>query len=460
MSDQERTGSTSDHSGAAGSPAPAVEEPTPEPVGDADRGAAAPPAEEATTERAASEPWRGQAQASYPGPGAAGGPGSPGGVAGSPTVPLPPPGWGGADPLGAPSGGGPAAWAAGPPSRGGRTAVTAIVMVGLMLLSAVGGGVVGATLYGYLSGGSSRGGTTLVVDGPQLEYTSLASIASQVSPSVVSIRVGQFGGSGVVLSDDGYILTNAHVVEPASGTVVVRFHDGRTAQATVVGADRRSDIAVIKVEGVSDLAPATFGDSDKVLVGDTVLAIGSPLGYEGSVTQGIISALDRTVRPEEISGVTLAGLLQTDAAINRGNSGGALVNLAGEVIGINTAIAVESEESGFIGVGFAVPSNRATEIAERLIEGEEISHAYLGVYVAPAEDGGAVISAVTPGSPAEEAGLRPGDVVLRFGDRQISDANDLVSAVQQARVGETVEVEYRRNGIPRTTTVTLAEAVD
>lgn len=454
MTDQERPGVTPESTQPADSPPP--------------RGAPSPwqaPAESSSQWR--SEPPLGsEASGSQPQP-----PWRPGSeppqsqTLTHPTVPgATYPGWDDGDPAGPGQHGG-ADVRAGewPPSNrptgGNRTMLTAIVVVVLMLLSAVGGGIAGASLYAYALAGSSRGGgTTLVVDGPQLEYTSLASIASQVSPSVVSIRVGAFGGSGVVLSDDGHILTNAHVVQTAQSGVVVRFSDGQIGQATVVGADIRTDIAVIKVDGVGDLTPATFGDSSQVLVGDTVLAIGSPLGYEGSVTQGIISALDRTVRPEETGGVTLSGLLQTDAAINRGNSGGALVNLAGEVIGINTAIAVESEESGFIGVGFAVPSNRATDIAERLIEGEEIRHAYLGVYVAPAEGGGAVISGVTPGSPAEEAGLQTGDVVLRFGDRQINDANDLVSAVQQATVGEEVEVEYRRGGMPRSTTVTLVEA--
>lgn len=278
---------------------------------------------------------------------------------------------------------------------------------------------------------------------------------------MVSIRIGEFGGSGVVMSEDGYILTNAHVVEVAGDRqVMVRFSNGTTASATVVGADRRSDIAVIRAEGVSDLTPASFGNSDDVVVGDTVLAIGSPLGYEGSVTQGIVSALDRTLRPDEPGSPTLSGLLQTDAAINRGNSGGALVNLAGEVIGINTAIAVANEDSGFLGLGFAVPSNRATAVAQQLIEGREINHAFLGVRVAPAEGGGAVIGEVTPGSPAAQAGLREGDVLLRMGDRRITDANDVVSTVQAASVGDQLEVEFRRDGVTRVTTVTLGEAPD
>jgi putative serine protease PepD len=335
-----------------------------------------------------------------------------------------------------------------------------LVLLALMVISAVGGGVLGATIYSQVGrdGGGGGGGTT-VVDGPQLDYTSLASIASNVSPSVVSIRVGDFGGSGVVMSDDGYIITNAHVVEVARGDqVAVRFSSGEVARATIVGSDRRSDIAVIRAEGVPDLVPAAFGDSDAILVGDTVLAIGSPLGFDGSVTQGIVSALDRTLRPDEEDPVTLSGLVQTDAAINRGNSGGALVNLSGEVVGINTAIAVENQDDGFLGVGFAVPSNRAIDVADRLIAGEDISHAFLGVSVGPADGGGAVIGEVVPGSPADQAGLQPGDVLTRMGDRPITNASDLVSAVQESAAGDTVEVEFQRDGATQTTSVTLAEA--
>lgn len=351
--------------------------------------------------------------------------------------------------------------APGQPRRPGRGALAAVGVVVLMAIAAAGGGIAGAAIYAETQDSSSGSNVTQVVDAPQLEYTSLASIASKVSPSVVSIRVGNFGGSGVVMSDDGYIITNAHVVRAAGNNQVrVRFSNGEIADATMVGADARSDIAVIKVDGVDGLTPASFGDSAQALVGDAVLAIGSPLGYEGSVTQGIVSALDRTLSPEQADTPSLSGLIQIDAAINRGNSGGALVNLAGEVIGINTAIAVENQDDSFLGVGFAIPSNRAVEVANALIEGEEVDHPFLGVWVAPGEDGGAVIGQVAPDSPAAEAGLQEGDVVVRIGDQPVTNSSDLVNAVQSAEVGQTLEVEFQRDGVTQTTTVTLGEAAD
>jgi putative serine protease PepD len=365
----------------------------------------------------------------------------------------------------APAGGYGDSWSAAPapapaePSRPGRSALAAVGVVVLTAIAAGGGGIAGAAIYAQTQDDEPDSTVTQVIDAPQLEYTSLASIASQVSPSVVSIRIGDFGGSGVVMSDEGYIITNAHVVEVAANSPVrVRFSNGEIADATVVGSDPRSDIAVIKVDGVDDLTPATFGDSSEALVGDAVLAIGSPLGYDGSVTQGIVSALDRTLSPDDPNSPTLSGLLQIDAAINRGNSGGALVNLAGEVIGINTAIAVENQDDGFLGVGFAVPSNRAAEVADALIAGDEVDHPYLGVWVAPGEEGGAVIGQIAPNSPAAEAGLQEGDVVVRVGDQPITNSSDLVNAVQSAEVGDTLEVEFLRDGTTQTTTVTLVEA--
>lgn len=376
-------------------------------------------------------------------------PGLPGGP-----PPPPVPGWG---PTGAPPGGA---------RPGGSRAVSVLLVLGLVFLAAVGGGVAGAWLYAQNDGdgGGTAGGTT-VVDAPQLDYTSLASIASEVSPSVVQIQARDGSGSGVVMSDDGYIVTNAHVVAVATDDeVTVRFSNGETESATIVGADPRTDIAVVRARGADDLTPAVFGDSEQVLVGDTVLAIGSPLGFQGSVTQGIVSARDRTLPVDgETPGQrrSLSGLLQTDASINPGNSGGPLVNLAGEVIGINTAIATDGQANGFLGLGFAVPSNRASAVADQLIAGESVSHAFLGVEVQNVVGTpGAVITRVSPDSPADAAGLREGDIVVSAGGDPITSASDIVNVVQASEPGDTLEIGFERDGERDTTTVTLAEAED
>ena len=351
----------------------------------------------------------------------------------------------------------------GGPARATNAGKIVLVVVAVLILmggSAVLGGIVGGFATQQFRGQPAE--VTRVVDAPQLDYTSLASIASDVSPSVVSIRIQPNGqGSGVVLDGEGHILTNAHVVENASGNQVrVSFSNGEVAPATIVGADARSDVAVVKVDGVEGLTPAKFGDSGELLVGDTVLAIGSPLGFEGTVTQGIISALDRTLQPGEPGEPSLSGLLQTDASINPGNSGGALVNMNGEVIGVNTAIATtgqSAQERGFLGVGFAVPSNRALAVARALIAGDDVRHPFLGVEIATAADGGALVGRVQPGSPADEAGIQAGDIIVRLDDRPINDSSDLVSAVQSTEVGDTVELELVREGETTTARVTLGE---
>ncbi len=336
----------------------------------------------------------------------------------------------------------------------GRWLLAVLVVTVLMLGSAVAGGLVGAAVIANRHG-IAGAAEVRVIDGPRLDYTSLASIASHVTPSVVSITVAGGGqGSGVVMDEEGHIITNAHVVANAGRQVRVSFSDGTVASGTVVGGDANYDIAVVRVTGVDNLVPATFGDSDELLVGDTVLAVGSPLGFEGTVTQGIISALNRSLRPRD-SGLSLSGLIQTDAAINPGNSGGALVNMSGEVIGINTAIATTGQQNSFLGVGFAVPSNRAIDVARRIIAGEEIRHPYLGVEVRTADLGGAEVTRVQPDSPAAEAGFQPGDVVIRFGDQPITNANDLVTIVQASSVGDTFPVVVRRGGQEVTLTVTI-----
>jgi len=349
------------------------------------------------------------------------------------------------------------------PSRAGKFVGVGALALALML----GSGVAGGALALALSGNSGTTITRNYSAAPVINSADLPKIAASVQDSVVSIMTDSGEGSGVILSADGYVLTNNHVVASASGdTVKVVFADGKNAQAKIVGTDPKTDLAVVKASGVSGLKAATFGDSDAMQVGDQVLALGSPLGLQGSVTAGILSARDRTIQAGEggqqsdprQGASSISGLLQTDAPINPGNSGGALVNTRGEVIGINTAIATAGQGSnGNIGVGFAIPSNKAKDVAEKLQRGEKVSHPSLGVSVNGAEDGGALVAAVTPGSAAEKAGLQRGDVITRFGDKVIKDSNDLVGAVQSGKVGDRVQVQFKRNGSDQTATVTLAE---
>ncbi|WP_433529733.1 trypsin-like peptidase domain-containing protein [Micromonospora sp. CA-263727] len=386
--------------------------------------------------------WAGAAQ---PGSPAAGYPGQPGG---------PPTGYPGQ----------PAPWAPNPsggprPGRIAKIVGAGVAVFALML----GSGVAGGALVLALSDGTTV--TRTYSAAPVIDSADLPRIAASVQDSVVSITTGSGEGSGVVLSADGFVLTNNHVVAEGGDTVRVIFADGTSAQAQVVGTDPKTDLAVLKASGVSDLKPATFGDSDAMQVGDQVLALGSPLGLQGSVTAGILSARDRTIQAgsgQQLPGQavsSISGLLQTDAPINPGNSGGALVNTRGEVIGINTAIATSGQgNTGNIGVGFAIPSNKAKDVADKLQRGEKISHPSLGVSVSGGPDGGALVNTVTPGSAAERAGLQRGDVITRFGDTVINDSNDLVGAVQAGKVGDQVEVTYQRNGAESVATVTLAEA--
>jgi putative serine protease PepD len=334
-----------------------------------------------------------------------------------------------------------------------KAVIGGVAAVALALCSGVTGAVVALSL--------NDSGFELPVSqnaAPVVDRSTLSGVARDTQPSVVSIATGSGEGSGVIVSNDGFIVTNNHVVESAQGgNVTVTLSDGKKVKAKVIGTDPRTDLGVVKADAGAGLKAAKFADSDRVAVGDTVLAIGSPLGLQGSVTSGIISAKDRTIRAGQSSS-SLSGLLQTDAPINPGNSGGALVNTNGEVIGINTAIATSGQGEGNIGVGFAIPSNKAKQVAEQLINGQKVSHPYLGVSVDPAPDGGARIASIAPNSPAAGAGLQVGDIITKFGDRVINDSDDLVSAVQSGKVGQKVTVEFSRNGQAQTATVTLGEA--
>jgi putative serine protease PepD len=313
---------------------------------------------------------------------------------------------------------------------------------------------------------ASLTGTSGSADTPAADG-SVEQVAAQVLPSVVSIRVstgtGGGEGTGVVLSSDGLILTNNHVVAAAAegGSIQVAFNDGKTADATIVGRDPITDLAVIKAKGVTGLTEATLGSSANLSPGEQVVAIGSPLGLEGTVTSGIISALNRPVRTGDATGAetasTVIDALQTDAAINPGNSGGPLVNLRGEVVGINSAIATLGStggQSGSIGLGFSIPIDQAKVIAKELIDNGSATHAQLGVSVQDA-DAGATVGEVTPGGAAQDAGLEAGDVITKVGGRQVDDADSLIAAIRSHRPGDKVQVTYERSGQESTVTATL-----
>ncbi|MFC4120234.1 S1C family serine protease [Nonomuraea zeae] len=365
-----------------------------------------------------------------------------------------------------------------PPKRpafsAGRTAVAGLALA----VTAIGGGVVGAAITNsFHSEPVASSSTPSPVFKPASSQLTVAEVAAKVQPTVVMIQ-GQTGeGSGVVLSEDGLILTNNHVVEGASqggGQMTVKFSDGKTAKASVVGTDPATDLAVIRAEGVSGLTKATLGDSDQLKVGDGVLAIGSPLGLDGSVTAGIVSALDRTLtvggeqqqqippgwgqqQQSQGSGTTtIGGAIQTDASINPGNSGGALVNAAGELIGINTAIASEAAGGG---VGFAIPVNTAKQVSEQLISSGKVSHAFLGVSVTDATGDvpGALVREITAGSPAEKAGLQQGDLITKIGDKAVDGGDTVVGQVRGFKPGQQVKITYMRDGKAAEVTVTLQE---
>jgi putative serine protease PepD len=360
----------------------------------------------------------------------------------------------------------------------------------LLALALLAGGAAGGAVATALDDGSPTSGsssvlsTTRVVGSPSdtVKGTPEAAAAT-IGPSVVTVEVtGQvangFGGasrqsdtgSGIVIREDGYIVTNNHVVAAAvgGGSVHVTFSDGNTVPATIVGTDPTTDLAVIKVSGVSGLKAATFADSEALKVGQAVIAVGAPLGLSNTVTQGIVSTLHRPVRTGEAGASSQAVLdaVQTDAAINPGNSGGALVDLAGRVVGVNSAIATSGDgSSGNIGVGFAIPSSVVTKTADQLIATGKAVHSQIGVSVGDAPnstDGapglGATIRAVSAGSPAAAAGLQPGDVVTKVDDRRVTDADSLIVAIRSHDPGTTVTLEVTRGGQDRTTKVTLGRS--
>ncbi|MDK8897484.1 S1C family serine protease [Corynebacterium sp. MSK004] len=299
---------------------------------------------------------------------------------------------------------------------------------------------------------------------------SVEDVASKVLPSVVSIysmtRSGGAEGSGSIISPDGYVLTNHHVVAGADqgGRLEVTMNDGSRHSATFVASDATTDVGVIKIDDVSDLPFLQFGDSDAAAVGQEVVAVGSPLGLNATVTSGIVSAKNRPVRASQEGGESsLIDAIQTDAAVNPGNSGGPLVDMEGNIIGMNSMIASLSggsnAEGGSIGLGFAIPSNFAKRMADELINNGKVKHPTLGVKVRAQSDTlGAEIVDVESGSPADKAGLKSGDVVTRVNDRLIESSDALIAATRSQEFGATVtlEVKGRDNEDVRKVEVTLA----
>jgi putative serine protease PepD len=353
-----------------------------------------------------------------------------------------------------------------PPKK--RRGGLAAAVVATSLIVGGGAGLGGAAVWdathddGANASASPSNGVSPVAqtDTPAAEG-SAEDVAAKVLPSVVKINVtgaeGAGSGSGIILTSDGTILTNNHVVEVAGtdGKITVDFADGTSADATILGTDPLTDTAVIKAEGVSGLTAATIGKSANLNVGQQVVAVGSPFGLDATVTSGIVSALNRPVnvaRTENGNSTTYPAI-QTDAAINPGNSGGPLVDMTGAVVGINSSIRTAAsqsaygEESGSIGLGFAIPIDEVMPIVDQMSAGETPTHARLGLQVgSPDEDGteGAIVSEVTDGSTADQGGLKTGDVITKVDDQRITDADSLVATIRSYRPGDSVKVTWLR----------------
>ncbi|MFI7050073.1 trypsin-like peptidase domain-containing protein [Streptosporangium sandarakinum] len=422
------------------------------------------------------------------GPGPAGGWGDPSGRAHhdtaiftTPAGPPPPPehafgmgpGW--APPPGPPMGG-----AVPGGRRGPRTGTLVILAVVIALLASTLG-----SLGTYLLTRSSASGTdpSFSLGKPPNGSSarppdSIAGVAARVLPSVVSLAVS--GGSGAntgsgFLIKGGYVVTNNHVVAGAAngGEIQIQFSNRKSSPARIVGRDPESDLAVVKPDDTFGAPQATLGNSENVVVGDPVVAIGSPLGLTGTVTSGIISSLNRTVQAgeENSSDTTWFSAIQTDAAINPGNSGGPLVNANGEVIGVNSAIATLGRslggQSGSIGLGFAIPVNHARRVAEELIStgvakksriGVTIDQTYQGAGVRIASEAERGAQPVEPNGPADKAGLKPGDIIMEVDGTVLQDGSELIAVIRNKAPGEKVTVKYQRGGREKTAVVTIGTA--
>ncbi len=361
----------------------------------------------------------------------------------------------------------PAAGVAAEPPRRGLGLIFLVSVLTALLAGSLGGtlGYVFAQHGGghpALGGGGGNASTGTAAQRPP---DSLAGAVKKVLPSVVTVKVGTSSGgslgSGFIVSSDGYVITNDHVVEGIKGSAQIMFSDSTTSTAKLVGTEPESDVAVLKLDK-GGVTPVQFGDSDQVAVGDPVLAFGSPLALTNTVTEGIVSALDRTIEAAEPGGPTrYYASIQTDAAVNHGNSGGPLVDSAGRVIGINSVIkslGSDSESAGNIGLAFAIPINQAKRIAQDIIDTGRARRTVIGAQLSNSyqnPNGGVEITTVTGGGPAGNAGLKPGDVVLRLQDVPLDQPGDLIALVRKYPPGAAVKVDYQRDGAVRTTQVTL-----
>ncbi|TFD59249.1 S1C family serine protease [Cryobacterium sp. Hh38] len=399
--------------------------------------------------------------------------------------------------------------------RKGSVALIAALAIGALVGGSTGAGITALMMSNQSNGVrvSEASGPSNVVVNDSTSVNQITAVAAKASPSVVTIDVanGSSGGtgSGVILTEDGYVLTNTHVVTldgaASDVTIEVKSNDGKLYTATLVGTDPISDLAVIKLTDASGLTPITWGDSSELNVGDSAIAIGAPLGLSGTVTDGIVSALNRSITvassaapsspdqtvPDEgdsqnpfffdfpnqngeqsqgSQGATASislPVIQTDAAINPGNSGGALLNDAGELIGINVAIAsagstTASSAAGSIGVGFSIPSNFAQRISDEIIANGTATHGLLGASVRDASSStsstvGALIVEASSGGAAEQAGLQADDVITNFNGVPITDAIDLTAQVRVLPAGGTADLTYVRDGKSFTVSVTVGE---
>jgi putative serine protease PepD len=347
-----------------------------------------------------------------------------------------------------------------------RTPRTLLVVAVAGLL----GGAAGTGVAVGLGGGGTKATTTTVASvSPASEGSTLSAreIYRRAADSVayITARGGQGAatGAGFVVDANGLIVTNEHVIDGASD-VTVKLGDGKAQKATVVGQDKSTDIALLRIDtGGGKLTPLKLADSSKVQIGDATFAIGNPFGLEDTLTTGVVSATERQITAP--NGFSISGVLQTDAALNPGNSGGPLLNDQGEVIGVNSQIesgssGQGSSEGSNTGVGFAIPSNTVRRVIAQLQEDGHVSHAYLGVSTSDAASGGATIASVAAGGPAASAGLQTGQVIVGVDAMTVVSADDLSSAIDAHKPGDQVKLRVRDGGATKTVTLKLGERPD